>query len=387
MKTFILSATLISMGLVATAQNAIEQSRFTDNMSATVKGGAVTPLNSSDFLGNMRGAFGLDLRKQFTPAFGVGVEGTVSVNTSSWYGLQNKNAFEHQLVGTYGSLNLMNLFGGYNGYRRAFEIETVAGVGWLHYYSPDYDSNSWYTRAGLNFNFNFGSDRQWTFSLMPSVVWNMNGNTRYASPLGFSAQYSSNQAALQLFAGLTYHFGNSNGTHNFALIRPYDYEEVGALNDQVNTLRAQLEASMAMNVALEAENITLAQDLEKCVNKKPEVKVVTDNTNTLNTVRYVFFRQGSYAVTTDQQPNVEQIATYLKKHPAATVVIKGYASPEGKLEYNITLAANRADAVKKLLVNRYGIAAARITAEGQGIGEMFSEPTWNRVSICTIEER
>ena len=28
----------------------------------------------------------------------------------------------------------------------------------------------------------------------------------------------------------------------------------------------------------------------------------------------------------------------------------------------------------------------RISAEGQGVGNMFSEPDWNRVSICTLEE-
>ena len=46
----------------------------------------------------------------------------------------------------------------------------------------------------------------------------------------------------------------------------------------------------------------------------------------------------------------------------------------------------RAQAVKSILVKKYKINDTRITAEGQGIGDMFSEPDWNRVSICTIEE-
>lgn len=37
-----------------------------------------------------------------------------------------------------------------------------------------------------------------------------------------------------------------------------------------------------------------------------------------------------------------------------------------------------------MLTDRYGIAGKRIVAEGQGIGNMFEEPDWNRVSICTI---
>lgn len=345
MKTFILSASILAVSITVNAQNAIEQSKLTDNISISLKGGAATPLNSDAFWGNMRGVFGLDLRKQITPAFGLGLEGQLSVNTSDWYGLRNKNVFEHQLVGTYSAVNLMNLLGGYNGYPRAFEVEAVAGVGWLHYYSPVYDSNSWYTRTGFNLNFNFGDARQWTFSLMPSVVWNMNGDMKRSAPLGYTSQYSSNQAALQVLAGITYHFANSNGTHSFALVKPYDYYEVEELNAQINGMREELEASMLLNVALETENVELAEALEKCLNKKPEI--VKDNT--LNTVRYLFFRQGSSIITADQQPNVEQIAVYLKKHPSASVEIKGYASPEGNLDYNIKLASARAEAVKIML--------------------------------------
>ena len=50
------------------------------------------------------------------------------------------------------------------------------------------------------------------------------------------------------------------------------------------------------------------------------------------------------------------------------------------------IAKQRAESVKNMLINRYKIAANRITAEGQGVGNMFEEPDWNRVSICTINE-
>ena len=85
-----------------------------------------------------------------------------------------------------------------------------------------------------------------------------------------------------------------------------------------------------------------------------------------------------------QQPNVERVATFLKSHKEATVTIKGYASPEGSVEINKKLAAARANAVKDMLVKTYKISADRIQAEGQGIGDMFSEPDWNRVSVCYI---
>ncbi|MDE6812526.1 MAG: OmpA family protein, partial [Duncaniella sp.] len=49
------------------------------------------------------------------------------------------------------------------------------------------------------------------------------------------------------------------------------------------------------------------------------------------------------------------------------------------------LANARAEAVKNALIKRFKIDPKRISAEGQGIGHMFSEESWNRVSICTLD--
>ena len=80
------------------------------------------------------------------------------------------------------------------------------------------------------------------------------------------------------------------------------------------------------------------------------------------------------------------LAELRKGNPDANITINGYASPEGTEEYNKELSQRRADAVKNILVNKYGIAATRIHAIGHGVGEIFSEPAWNRVGICTIDE-
>ena len=53
-------------------------------------------------------------------------------------------------------------------------------------------------------------------------------------------------------------------------------------------------------------------------------------------------------------------------------MIRGYASPEGSKEVNERIARQRAEAVKDVLMKRYRINERRITAEGQGVGDMFS---------------
>lgn len=385
MKKIILFAAL-AMGAVASqAQTTVAGSKFFDNWSFTLKGGMVSPMENVGFFKAARGIAGAELRKQITPIFGLGVEGEWSVNTSSWTGLKSANTFDHQYVGVFGTFNFMNAFAGYTGAPRVFELEAVAGTGWLHAYYPHTvaeDGNSWATKVGLNFNFNLGEAKAWTISLKPAILWNMNHHGIESNVLGYAANYDSNNAVVELEAGVTYHFGNSNGTHHFALVRPYDQAEVDALNAQINALRADLDACGVNNAALLAQIADLQAQLDAC-NRRPAAveKVVKD----LNNIRYVFFNISSAVIQPNQQPNVAMVADAMKDNKA-TVTVDGYASKDGSLAFNEKLAQRRADAVKKELVNRYGIAADRINAQGKGIGDLFSENDWNRVAVCTVNQ-
>ena len=78
------------------------------------------------------------------------------------------------------------------------------------------------------------------------------------------------------------------------------------------------------------------------------------------------------------------IAKYMKNHPAARILIKGYASPEGNPELNQRLSEARANAVKQALVDRYGVSADRLTIQGMGAtDELFDEIDFNRVATFT----
>ena len=169
---------------------------------------------------------------------------------------------------------------------------------------------------------------------------------------------------------------------------------VNALNSQINDLRAQLADAQGaaadansrlakLQGDLDAANRALANcknDLNAAKNLAP--KVVDNSKQYMNIL--VHFPKSGTAITADQRANVERVAAYLKSHPEATCEIKGYASPEGKEEINVKLANGRAASVKDMLVKKYGIAANRINAAGQGISNMFDELSWNRVSICEI---
>lgn len=358
------------------AQRAYEGANLGDNWSIGIHAGVTTPLTHSAFFPNMRATWGLGIGKQLTPFFGMGVEAMTSINTTA-----SKTAFDNTNVSLLTSVNLSNLFAGYWGTPRLFEIETVAGLGWLHYaQNGDGDRNSVSSKLGLNFNFNLGEAKAWTIGIKPALVYDLNACGE--RNVGFNA----NRAAWEITAGLKYHFRCSNGKHHISFAKLYDQAEVDALNEQVNNLRQTNVDQEAELTAANQRNAELEQQLADCKNQGPVIvtDTITSHKKTLESV--VTFRQGGVSVVASQTPNVERIATYLKNHEKATVSIKGYASPEGKAEVNARIAQQRADAVKSLLVKRYKIAENRITAEGQGVGNMFEEPDWNRVSICTIHE-
>ncbi|MDR0893312.1 MAG: OmpA family protein [Mediterranea sp.] len=386
-KRVFLAAALAAVVGMANGQNLLDGNKAKDNWSLGLNVGGITPLTHSAFWKNMRPEIGLELGKQFTPVFGLSVEGMFGINTSYGY---SSTAIDNSNLSMLGRVNLFNWLGGYKGYPRVFEMELVGGMGWGHAYIANSDDANYATsKVGLNFNFNLGSKEQkiWTLAFKPALVYNLEGQDMYGEVKG--ARYNANYAAVELLAGLTYHFKNSNGKHYMTWAKRYDQAEIDALNGKINDLRAdsqnKLDAANQKISDLENQLNDCSNQLSACQNKKPQVQTVKETNQTLESV--VTFRQGRATIDASQLPNVERIATYLKNHKNAAVSIKGYASPEGSAEANARIAKQRAEAVKTLLVNKYKIAANRIEAEGQGVGNMFEEPDWNRVSICTIDKK
>lgn len=384
MKNKLLIAALACGALAANAQTGVEPTSLADNWSIGVTGGVTTPLNGGrmvgkhSFFGSMRGTFGFDIHKQISYYFGLGAEGYWSVNTSSWYSpVSSANSIDGQYLGVYGTFSLSRLFSGFRCGGSRFGVDVVLGAGWGHDFWPKAQGQDWNyfaTKTGLNLDYNVNNSL--TLSLRPSIIWDMSDAGTQQS----SAAYNSNCAAFNLSVAVMYHFGAR--TH-CVTCPPDQSTEVAALNDRVNELRGELAQANNAAVAAQGRANQLSQELAACQSRAPQI--VQEVTNNLESVRYVYFGLGKHNITADQMPNVEMIANYMKNHPESTVVIKGYASQDGNLDFNIKLAKNRAESVKNALINKYKISPKRITAEGEGIGHMFKEESWNRVAICILD--
>ena len=144
---------------------------FWDNWYMGGRMGGTMNMSGTGFFKSARPAFGLAVGKQWTPIFATEIQGLGYVNTSN-----SRTMFDASDVSLLGTMNLMNLFAGYEGIPRTFELETLAGIGWLHHYMNGVeDTNDLSARVGLNLNFNLGESKAWTFSLRPAVAFNLTG--------------------------------------------------------------------------------------------------------------------------------------------------------------------------------------------------------------------
>ena len=351
----------------------IESGGFWENWSMGLQGGGTMKMSGTGFFKSARPAFGLTLGKQWTPILGTDIQGMGYINTTN-----SNTMVDATDVSLIARMNLMNLFAGYEGMPRPFEIETATGLGWLHHYmngSGDTDDLS--ARIGLNFNFNMGEDAAWTLGIKPAIVYNLTGD--YPSK---KMAFNKNRANMEVLVGLTYHFADADGDRHFQLVNAVDPMSIAVMNEEINDLREVVAAKDLELVSLADELLNVQNQLNEARNQQAQATGQT--INILESVIAFPFNQSD--IKASQMPSLEHAANYLKNNPDASITINGYASPEGTEDYNLQLSQRRADAVKAILVDKYGIQASRINAIGHGVGDIFSEPAWNRVGICTIDE-
>lgn len=134
--------------------------------------------------------------------------------------------------------------------------------------------------------------------------------------------------------------------------------------------------------------------VERVVTREVEVKNTVHDTIYVDKYfapeplrRDIFFTICNSEVSKAEMPKVEDIAGYLNRYPKAKVSITGYADKgTGTPAKNVQYARNRAEIVKKLLVEQFGISADRITIDSKGdTVQPFDINDLNRVSICIAE--
>ena len=277
---------------------------------------------------------------------------------------QSPNSLDASLDFTF---NVLNTFS-YN-YDRRFNILAIAGVGYSHLFEKH---NDFAEGTLLNGEVNNYKKRnyivpkvglQLNYKVSEPVLIFLEGDFKvYSDKLDEIVNAAQYDGQVVLTAGITYRFKNQDGTRGFHYIPSYDQEDIDALNDEINQLRAELD-------------------------KKPKEVKVVETVTEVKTVKElspitVRFEINSSEIEDKQMANLQNIADYMKDNPEVKLSITGYADAQtGSSEYNLKLSEKRAEAVKNALV-KLGVEESRLEAgfEGDKV-QQYTENDWNRCSI------
>ena len=376
MKKLVLMLAAASMAASVSAQTVAESKAF-DNVYVGINGGVATKTTGHKWLSDLDPNAGIRVGRYFTPVFGLAVEGNAYFSNKPWH--STGTVVRATNVSLLGTVNLSNLFGGYKGEPRAFEISALYGLGWAHVFTNDKTAknltsgqrNRMTSKAALDFAYNFGSQKQWQVYVEPSINFAFLGKAysklpigggvvSHNVPYGYKAvaqdgqpAYNINNSFVQLNAGVVYKFKNSNGTHNFTIVVPRDQAEIDALNAQINELRNR-----------KPEVIT-----KEVVKEVPAVKV---KEFTVSDLVFVTFAQGKSVLTKEAKAALDNIKE------GVHVQVVGTASPEGSKEINDRISQARADVVANYLKGR-GVNVDEATGKGvQGT-------TSNRLAVVYVK--
>lgn len=376
MKKFIFTLAIAMMAIISVnAQTATEVSKVLDNTYVGVEAGVSTPLNFNSMF-PVNPAVGVKLGKEFTPVFGLEVEG-VAILSDNFYrdgvngSIPAAGAFNvHKAgsvntfvkatnVGLNGVINWSNLLLGYQGTPRFFEVKTNTGIGWLHYFGhvstnvlgawiPTNKKNALTAKTAVDFAFNLGKEKAHTITVSPGVYWNLNETG--------AVQFNKNFAQLGVMVGYTYHFKTSNGTHHF---KTYD---IGAMAAEIGHLNEEL--------AKKPKEVEVIKYVDR--NNAPATNAFSNATGFCVT-ETVYFAFNSAELDARAKETLDKLGQN------GVYVIDAYASSEGSTAYNLKLSQRRADVVKTYLESR---GAKVDSATGHGV--QFGTTT-GRVAVVKLK--
>lgn len=136
----------------------------------------------------------------------------------------------------------------------------------------------------------------------------------------------------------------------------------------------------AKGCALDSDADGVADSQDKCaatpagalVDEQGCQKVLTKD---IRQTLYVQFGTGKAVVRQTSYPSIQRIADLAKQYPSAQLQLDGYTDSSGSAAINQRLSKERAEAVKTVLQNNFGVDAARITAEGRGEASPIADNT------------
>lgn len=200
-----------------------------------------------------------------------------------------------------------------------------------------------------------------------------------AYKFGFSDDEGNNAAAAAVAAGGAAAVAATSGTEADSLTKDSDGDGVVDAKD----LCAGSEAGVAVDAAgcavvastaaavIDSDADGIADEMDKCADTPATDKVGADGCSVLteqevSVALNVNFANNSVEVANPNDPQFAEFAAFMKRFGKANAEVEGHSSAGGAASYNQKLSQQRAEAVRTLLIEQYGVDASRLTAKGYG---------------------
>ena len=348
--------------------------RLFDNIFMGVAGGINVYQGESDSYGNhIAPALDVFVGKWITPCVGLrlqysGLKANGWDNARSPYavsskGPDSKGMYQEKfnVMNLHGDVmwNISNAIGGYKE-TRTWNFVPYVGFGWARSAANHLYNNEFAFTYGLLNNIRLGNLVDLNLEVKQMVV-----------NQGFDqvVRGAKSEGMFTVTAGLTFKL-NRRGFNRPTVAVPADYTPY---NNKIASLEDELAKS-------KAEAKRLADELAAEKNKVKEAPAAAPAIE--GPIMGTFFNIGSYTTTPQEIMNLGYVANYIKAYPNKKFTIVGYAdSATGSAKRNQYLSQQRADAVCKVLVDRFGVDASQLEVVAKGGTDKFPEIPLNRVAI------
>ncbi|OEC42052.1 porin [Pseudomonas sp. 1D4] len=123
-------------------------------------------------------------------------------------------------------------------------------------------------------------------------------------------------------------------------------------------------------VCSDSDNDGVCDNVDKCPNTPANVTVDADGCPAVaEVVRVeldVKFDFDKSKVKEESYGDIKNLADFMNQYPATTTTVEGHTDSVGTDAYNQKLSERRANAVREVLVNQYGVGSDRVNAVGYG---------------------
>ena len=201
--------------------------------------------------------------------------------------------------------------------------------------------------------------------------WSLSENTRLITEATAYHAFSDSYNDFSVKLGVAYVFGEIAPSYAPAK-RASDADRDGVVDSLDNCPNTLAGTSVdTRGCSLDADRDGVADSIDQCLSTPKGDKVNTSGCSVMVAeeieVRLsALFANNSSVIQNPADVKFAEFADFLKRYPKATGVVEGHTSIVGTAAYNQLLSQKRAEAVKALLISRYGAPADRITALGFG---------------------